>query len=215
MKQTKFGDYERKVVFPVWSNYTIHIVFTTNIAESRKARYGSAGESDGARALHSSAQGGHSHLFFRIGDTPVQVIAHEAWHAVRCMLVDFGGVTVMENEVTAYHLGYLVGEVARFKNALIDANIGVEADENRAALIQSRVLGVKSSSRKQVVDGNEGSQRTVAGVQSLPAHGRGVGTEEEGTARTPAAASQADGYVNDAGYDSASASLSGTGRTRG
>jgi hypothetical protein len=183
VKRTKHGDYERVVKFPVWSGYQVHVIFTNDIAASRKARYGSAGASEGARALHSSAEGGHSHLFFRIGNSPAGVISHESWHAIRCMMVDFGGVTIMENEVTAYHLGYLTQEVVSFQIDLMDAKIGV-----------------KSSSRKKATHGNKDSQRSVAGMQGVPTHSRGVGTEKAGEAGTPEPSSQADGHGGDLGY---------------
>lgn len=209
---TKHGDYERTVIFPVWSSYTMHIIFTKDIGESRRARYGDPGETTDARALHSSAKGGHSHLFFRIGDATSGVIAHECWHAIRCMLVDFGGVTVMENEVTAYHLGYLVDQVIQFKGALIDANVGVPENANLLAQAQAKVLGVKSSSRKQVSDGNENEnpQGSVVGVQSLPAHSGGTGAAEAREARTPSAP-QADGYSLDPGNYGEATSLSRVG----
>jgi hypothetical protein len=177
IKKTRYGDYERVLRFPVFAGYQVHIIFTEDIGESRRKRYGSRGGSDGAGALHSSAEGGHSHLFYRVGvgNCNAGTIAHEAWHAVRAMLVDFSGVTIMENEVTAYHIGYLVQAVVNFQ---ID--------------LMSQLVGVKSSTKKKATHGNKDSQRAVVGMQSMPAYGRRTGTQkagEEGTATT----SQADG----------------------
>jgi hypothetical protein len=124
MKKSKHGDYERVVTFPVWSNYKVHVIFTDNIAESRIARYGDSGLAEGANALHCCAKDGHSHLLFKLGDCTIGVVAHECWHAIRCMLVDWAGVEIMENELTAYHLGYLVDKVSEFRNDLIDVGIG-------------------------------------------------------------------------------------------
>jgi hypothetical protein len=41
------------------------------------------------------------------------MVAHEAWHAVRRMLVDSCHMA-LENEAVAYHLGYLAGEIYEF-----------------------------------------------------------------------------------------------------
>jgi hypothetical protein len=193
IKKSRYGDYEHVVKFDVWSGYQVHVVFTDDLGKSRKARYGSAGGTDGARALHSSAQDGHGHLFFRIGDTPAGCIAHEAWHAVRCMMVDFGGMTIMENEATAYHLGHLVQKITDYKWQLIAAKVGV-----------------KSSTKKKATHGKD-SQRAVAGLQGLPTHGRGTGTQEAREEGTSVAFPQADGCGN-AGDSSEATGIVRTGR---
>lgn len=190
MKICKDGDYERKVTFDAWNSYDVFIVFTESIAQSRTKRYGSAGGSDGAKALHVSAEGGRSHLFFKIGNAPSGVIAHECWHAIRRMMVEWAGVEDLDNETVAYHLGWLVGKVVDFRNDLIDAGVGMGS----IALKQSRVLGVKSSSRKQAVNENDRSGRVSAVIG-------GHAQEESGT---PQASAQADG-CGDLGSDSTSA----------
>ena len=123
MKKTRFGDYERKVTFACWANYDVHVVFTESIPLSRKARYGTAGDSDGAGALHASAIGGRAHLFFKIGNCPTGVIAHESWHAICCLMTEWAGVKELDNEAVAYDLGYLVQKVADFRNDLIDSGV--------------------------------------------------------------------------------------------
>jgi hypothetical protein len=45
-------------------------------------------------------------------DAPCSSVAHEAWHAVRRML-DYCGAE-QENEVVAYHLGYVVNKIIHF-----------------------------------------------------------------------------------------------------
>ncbi len=122
MKTTRHGDYERKVLFPVWSNYCVHVIFTEDIAGSLKRR-GREFNATSTDALHWNRGNGHSVLMFQLGNAPSGTIAHECWHAIRTMLVDYCGVETMEDEVTAYHLGYLVQQVTNFKNDLIDFGV--------------------------------------------------------------------------------------------
>jgi len=128
MKKTRWGDYETTVKFAVWSNFTVHVVFTDNIARSRTGRYetaGAAADPDTA-ALFTRGAGGYGHLFFQ-SDACARIIAHECWHALWWMF-QWAGATTWDNETTAYHIGYLVGKVSEF---------------------QAKVLGVKSSSKKR------------------------------------------------------------------
>ena len=117
MKKTKRGDYERTVTFPMFKGYTIHIVFTDDISRSRKMRYGTEGNSRDAAAMHSSAVGGHAHLFYPL-PSDVEIIAHEAYHAIYCMLTDWCGEPEMPNEIAAYLVGYLVGKIVDFQYEL-------------------------------------------------------------------------------------------------
>lgn len=167
IKRTKHDDYERVIQFPIYSYYRLHIVFTEDIARSRKARYGQMGLSEDATALHTSANGGHAHLFFLIGNCPTGVIAHESWHAVHCMFINWVGAKEMDNEIIAYHIGYITQEIANFRNDLIDAKIGV-----------------KSSNKKKVIHGNKISQRVVGGLQSLPAHAGRNRSKKKGKTNT-------------------------------
>lgn len=120
----KHGDYEKKIVFPVWSNYVVHVVFTNNLASSYYKRYHREREFIGTHAFHAVSHnpGGHAHLFFKIGDSPAGVVAHECWHAVR-ELLNYGGVEQLDNEMIAYHLGYLVQQASNFLYELIDSGV--------------------------------------------------------------------------------------------
>jgi len=122
VKRSRYGDYDLKVVFPIFAHYTIHVVFTENLVKSRMDRYGDAGAagSGQTQAMSSTATGGIGHLFFpplaRAG-----VIAHEAWHGIY-RLFEWAGVE-LENETIAYHLGYLVNQITQFqKKILSDPN---------------------------------------------------------------------------------------------
>jgi hypothetical protein len=115
MKKNKYGDFRRTVVFPVFSRYGVHVVFTDDIARSKKHRYGNDRDCDNAEAMHIPNVGGTSYLLFKYDAGP-RIIAHECWHAVRGLLLWVGAE--LDNEVVAYHLGYLVGEVHKFSSAV-------------------------------------------------------------------------------------------------
>lgn len=48
-------------------------------------------------------------------DSSAGVVAHEAWHGIRQMLLYVGAS--LDNEVVAYHLAYLVDEITDFMTA--------------------------------------------------------------------------------------------------
>ena len=115
MKKTKHNDYETCVKFDVWSEFKTYIIFTGDLAASRRRRYetaGAAGE-EGTSALFTRGAGAYGHLFFRY-DASAEVIAHECWHAIHAMFA-WAGVKDWDNETVAYHLGYLVGRVSAFQ----------------------------------------------------------------------------------------------------
>ena len=123
LKKTRHGDYEKKVTFPVYSEYAVRIVFTDDLPKSRIGRYGNAGaagEGDTNAMVSTNSEG--CHIFFK-PMARTGVIAHEAYHAVRRML-DWIGANECDEEVVAYHLTHLVDIIAVF---------------------QQRVLAVKSS----------------------------------------------------------------------
>jgi hypothetical protein len=115
VKKNKHGDYRKTICFPAFSRYKMHVVFTDDIARSKQARYGNPTGCEGAEAIHIPNEGGSSHLFFRMNAGP-RIIAHEAWHAVRSLLLWAGAG--LDNEVVAYHLGYVVEETHKFLNSL-------------------------------------------------------------------------------------------------
>lgn len=137
MKPTKYGDYEKVVVFHAWAGYQVHVVFSGDLARSRRGRYGSTGiaEEPKTAAFHTSTEDGHSHIFFK-PDASAGVIAHESWHAIYRMF-DWAGVIRFDNEATAYHLGHLVGAVSDFQRKVlgVKSNVarGKDAIEDSAA----------------------------------------------------------------------------------
>ena len=155
IKKTKHDDYERIVKFPVLSNYFVHVVLTRNIAHSRKGRYGTIGEAEGAAAMSSVAVNGHGPLFFQPSNT-AGIIAHEAWHAVFRMF-EWAGAG-LDNEMVAYHLSYLVDRIASF-------------------MAQVEFMESNQSSTEEATHGNKDSQRELVGVQGVPTHSGRASTE--------------------------------------
>ena len=70
-------------MFPVWADYTVHIIFTDDIVSVANLRVTERqGSRDGQTAAHALLhRDGHSHLFLK-PTASAEVIAHEAWHAI-------------------------------------------------------------------------------------------------------------------------------------
>lgn len=108
MKKLKAKESCSELSFDAFA-YEVHVVFTADVPGSRVKRDNIFGKYDGSPALglHSySPEEPFSYLFLR-PDAHPSTIAHESWHCVRRMLHYCGAE--LENEVVAYHLGYLVG----------------------------------------------------------------------------------------------------------
>lgn len=113
MKKTRHGDYEKTIRFPVFSNYQVKVVFTDDVAASKKARYGTDFDTSNASAVHCHDETqGVSHIIFDINRACNGTMAHESWHAIYAMMKWAGAG--LENEVVAYHLGYLTQRVNDF-----------------------------------------------------------------------------------------------------
>ncbi len=109
---------ERMVDFPVF-NYKILLVYTDDIVASRKSRCDLVGAMDSE--INSFVDGLHSYneiepngIVFFTAKTSLGTISHECFHAVYRMFKWIGAK--IENEITAYHLGYLVDEAIALKN---------------------------------------------------------------------------------------------------
>jgi hypothetical protein len=162
LRQTKHGDYERRINFHVFG-YAVFVVFSTDMAKSIRARYDQLLVSDTFQAMHCREKGNpYSHLFFKIGDCSSGTVAHESWHVVRFMLNEWSGCEI-DNESVAYHLGYLVDGVCRFRNELIDKGVGVKSKKqevsnaNQASIAQGTINTVRRLPSRFEDDGG-GSQ---------------------------------------------------------
>lgn len=104
-----------KVEFIVF-DYLVQIVVTDDIVQSRNNRSHMIGhrlkEKGVTLGLHSyNEEHSNCYLFFT-ENADANVIAHECFHAIHRM---FEWIEAkIEEEITAYHLGYLIGEVTKF-----------------------------------------------------------------------------------------------------
>lgn len=100
------------VVFPVFSNYTVRVVFTADLLKAvKKYQLPSEAASDpdvAAMTVHMRDVGSFILLQH---NASAGTIAHESWHAVKRML-DYLGVGY-DSETVAYTLGYLVNQIVK------------------------------------------------------------------------------------------------------
>lgn len=120
LKKSRHGDYEKVIKLPVFSNYKIHIVFTDDIRASSKARYPhSDGFDERADAGHQFSNSGDSHLYYTTANS-FGVLAHEVVHAI-FSIFDWIGARKRDEEVEAYHLGYICDAVVDFRDQVLDS----------------------------------------------------------------------------------------------
>lgn len=102
-------------------HWSIDMVVTPDVVEYAKSRGWPGGvqeeTTDGITLWFSKEQ---LSVIIIQPDASAGVIAHEAWHAVRRMLLHVGAE--LENEVVAYHLGYVVNHLTNFKNGVCKKN---------------------------------------------------------------------------------------------
>jgi hypothetical protein len=134
IKLTKWRDYESIVSFPVFAGYRIHLVFTDSISKSRAGRYGSDGGSTDVNGLYLPTTGADGFVF--LCDWKPHVIAHEGFHAVRHMLMDWAGCE-MDNENIAYHLSFLVEQIYNFKSKVEALN------EAKRTIVEGRITATR------------------------------------------------------------------------
>jgi hypothetical protein len=104
-----------KVEFTIF-DYFVQIVVTDDIVKSRNKRAPMLGstytEIGTTKGLHSYNDGLSNAYLFLNPDTDAGTIAHECFHAIHRMFKRIGAE--IEEEITAYYLGYLVLEVTKF-----------------------------------------------------------------------------------------------------
>jgi hypothetical protein len=107
----KSREHMHEVYFAAFQYY-VRIIISDDVVVSRKKRDGILGElfdESECLGMHCcNRPDATSYLFLTYHSLP-STIAHEAWHAVRRMLVFCGAE--LDSEVVAHHLGYLVGEI--------------------------------------------------------------------------------------------------------
>lgn len=108
------GERVKCICFPVFANYTVRVVLTPDVAKSRSARDSEIGNKyDGGDPLgiHAFNGNGDAWIFLPLTVEP-GTVAHECFHCINRMMQWIQAD--LENEVVAYHLGFLVTEVSNF-----------------------------------------------------------------------------------------------------
>ena len=112
-KKTRFTIIE----FPVLSHYCVHVEVASDIREAilkHKIIKHVVDESfpgkDQAVAVHVRDDC-FSFMFFRPNPS-VDEVTHECWHVILRIMEHLGAK--LDNEIIAYHLGYLVGKTFKF-----------------------------------------------------------------------------------------------------
>jgi hypothetical protein len=104
--------FRHKLRFPVFGDYPVQIVFCDNIhKEAKRAKHVLPSDDGSEEAYTAVTTSGCICVFNRTPDA--ETVAHEAYHAIVALLKFSGANT--EEELVAYHLGYLVGHITKWK----------------------------------------------------------------------------------------------------
>jgi len=105
-------NHTHNLTFPVFSNYPVRVTFTNSIIKQARKICGpdyAAGDGQGdPAALTLSNSDGWAVMLLPHNPAPATV-AHEAYHVIAALLKWIGAA--QEEEVIAYHLGYLVDRI--------------------------------------------------------------------------------------------------------
>jgi hypothetical protein len=99
------------VKFPVFSGFVVHVDRTDDMDEAISNHpiiADMTGGNDTADAV-TIYDGDMECYIFILPNADPGTIAHEAWHAIRHMMLKVG--VELDNEAVAYHLGYLVNRI--------------------------------------------------------------------------------------------------------
>lgn len=102
-----------KITFPVFNNYEIRVIQARDVAATGRRLREQLHDAEAAFVTKDEeGQHGMGWLIFGLNPTP-EIVAHECSHAIM-HLMNYAGVKQPEEEVFAYHLGYLAGRVHKF-----------------------------------------------------------------------------------------------------
>ena len=105
----------KHIEFPVFVSYSVHVEITSDISRSmnkyKQTRDIPFGDDTHAITVHVE-DNGLSFMFLPY-NAPVCTIAHESWHVIKNMM-EYVGID-LDSETVAYHLGYLVDKVVKFR----------------------------------------------------------------------------------------------------
>lgn len=109
----------KRISFPVFRGYTILVVMSADLKKALERYEVSADEAEelgGGDAVTVDAVAvdgeGAACLIFLKPTAGVDIMAHEAWHAVKYMMAYVG--LEIDHETVAYHLGHVVQEIFNF-----------------------------------------------------------------------------------------------------
>lgn len=108
----KLQEHRTRVPIPTFG-YRFEVVITNDIMQSIQKRFPSYNDPD-SDAVHYKVRGKSISWLFYKNDISAGTIVHEAWHGVHAMLSYVGAG--LDDEVVAYHLGYLVDFIVRDYN---------------------------------------------------------------------------------------------------
>lgn len=104
--------------FPVFNNYEIKVVSSNDVKRAVKkfehTRSVSDEDVEDTLALHFWVKDEDISYVFIPHKVKISAVVHECYHAIRRMLNVFG-VDVDDNEIVAYHLGYLVQQISDWR----------------------------------------------------------------------------------------------------
>lgn len=101
--------------FPVFANYDVTVIFTDNIRAVARRHNGRVSKNTAACFITKRSAPLSGWLVFSRLPNPDE-IAHESWHCIFHLLKTVGAE--IEDEVAAYHLGYLVGKIHQWRNEI-------------------------------------------------------------------------------------------------
>lgn len=97
------------IKFPVFNDYEVRVIITNDIiATGRRLRV----DLSQAEAAYVNPKGQHHGWLILKPGAHESLVAHESAHAVRALLERVGAT--LDDEVFAYHIGYLAGQIHDF-----------------------------------------------------------------------------------------------------
>lgn len=100
------------VVFPVFNGYNIEIVVAKDVKKAWQRRKKNFPECDSNfSAIHAANESGQACIILPDKENRLALIVHECFHATLALMI---WANTVNEETTAYHLGYLTQQVYDF-----------------------------------------------------------------------------------------------------
>jgi hypothetical protein len=141
--------FRHKLRFPVFGNYPVKIVFCDDIhKEAKRAKHVLPSDDGSEEAYTAINSSGCTCVFNHTPDA--ETVAHEAYHAIVALL-KFSGASA-EEELVAYHLGYLVSRITKWR----------EKDHAQAVHSNARQVQVRGDERSESQEQGRGNLQQQA-----------------------------------------------------